>query len=177
MCNQSTIQSRCDEDAGNEIHREVLGRTAPRTSRLVTALNSAAGDAKSFETFMVLRKLDTRESSIPSPLASYPMRAASHSANLSALFGSRIYISRSVSHLWSANISVSCSRLRQVSPVQRSQRRPRFSNPYRCYCRCCHSADVYSGRTASHLTTAERQVVRQSHQSTSDSPYREVAPA
>jgi hypothetical protein len=44
---------------------------------------------------MVLRELDIRESAILSPLAGYPTRAASHS---SEPFGSRINISRSVSH-------------------------------------------------------------------------------
>jgi hypothetical protein len=73
---------------------------------------------------MVLRELDTRESAIPSPLASYPTRAASHSANLGALFGSRTNISRSVSYLWFAqHLRHLSSSFRQASPAQCSQRR------------------------------------------------------
>jgi hypothetical protein len=51
----------CDQDVGNEVGRDVRARTAPRTSRLVAAADSAASDATSFESFMVLSELDFGE--------------------------------------------------------------------------------------------------------------------
>ena len=55
-----------------------------------------------FRDFHGSQRVRYREFAIPSPFASYPTRAASHSANLGALFGSRTNISRSVSYLWFA---------------------------------------------------------------------------
>jgi hypothetical protein len=59
-----------------------LGEQRLELSRLVAAPNSAASDATSFESFMVLSELDTREFAILGALAGYPTRAASLSANL-----------------------------------------------------------------------------------------------